>query len=50
MPGFAVRVDDDLLEDVFDENLGEFVEVEKRWPASLTDDQIRAIVAYERSL
>ena len=50
MPGFSSRVDDDLLEDVFDDDLGEVIEVSKRWPASLTDDQIRAIVAYERSL
>jgi mono/diheme cytochrome c family protein len=45
MPGFGVRVDDDLLEiDEFGE------EVSKNWPASLTEEQIRAIVAYERSL
>ena len=50
MPGFSNRVDDDLLEEVFDADLGEFVEVEKNWPASLTEDQIRAIVAYERSM
>ena len=50
MPGFSQRVDEDLLEEVFDEELGEFVEAEKVWPESLTDDQIRAIVAYERSL
>ena len=50
MPGFSSRVDDDLLEEIFDEELGELIEVEKVWPASLTDDQIRAIVAYERSM
>lgn len=50
MPGFSQRVDSDILEEVFDEDLGEFVEVEKVWPASLTEDQIAAIVAYERSL
>lgn len=45
MPGFGVRVDDDLVEiDEFGE------EVSKNWPASLTEEQIRAIVAYERSL
>lgn len=50
MPGFAQRVDTDILEEVFDEELGEFIEVEKIWPASLTEEQIAAIVAYERSL
>jgi mono/diheme cytochrome c family protein len=50
MPGFSQRVDDDILEEVFDEELGEFIEVEKVWPASLTEEQIAAIVAYERSL
>ena len=45
MPGFGVRVDDDILEiDEFGE------EVSKNWPESLTEEQIRAIVAYERSL
>ncbi len=50
MPGFSQRVDADLLEEVFDPELGETVETEKVWPPSLTDDQSRAIVAYERSL
>jgi len=50
MPGFSQRVDDDILEEVFDEELGEFIEAEKIWPASLTEEQIAAIVAYERSL
>lgn len=50
MPGFSQRVDSNILEEVFDADLGEFVEVEKVWPASLTEDQIAAIVAYERSL
>lgn len=46
MPGFGPRVDDDLVE--IDPETGE--EIDKVWPASLTIDQIRAIVAYERSL
>ncbi len=50
MPGFSQRVDSDILEEVFDEELDEFIEVEKIWPASLTEAQIAAIVAYERSL
>jgi len=50
MPGFSQRVDADILEEVFDEQLGEVIEVEKVWPASLTEAQIAAIVAYERSL
>lgn len=50
MPGFSQRVDDNILEEVFDEELGETIEVEKVWPASLTEEQIAAIVAYERSL
>lgn len=50
MPGFAQRVDDRILEEVFDEELGEVIETEKIWPASLTEEQIAAIVAYERSL
>lgn len=50
MPGFSQRVDDDILEEIFDEALGEFIETEKIWPASLTEEQIAAIVAYERSL
>lgn len=50
MPGFSQRIDDRLLEEVFDEELGELIEVEKVWPAILTEEQIAAIVAYERSL
>jgi len=50
MPGFSQRVDDSLLEEVFDEELGETIETEKTWPASLTEEQIAAIVAFERSL
>jgi len=50
MPGFSQRIDDKLLEEVFDEELGELIEVEKVWPAILTEEQIAAIVAYERSL
>ncbi|MGI9605246.1 MAG: c-type cytochrome [Acidimicrobiales bacterium] len=50
MPGFSTRIDDDLLEEVFDPALGEVIEAEKAWPASLTDEEIAAIVAYERSL
>lgn len=44
MPGFGARVDTNLVE------IDEFGnEVERVWPASLTQDQIAAIVAYERS-
>ena len=50
MPGFGSRVDGGLVEEVFDPTLEEFVEVSVEWPASLTEDQIAAIVAYERSL
>ena len=50
MPGFGARLDDDLMEEVFDPTLGEFIETPVEWPASLTEDQIAAIVAYERSL
>ncbi len=50
MPGFSLRIDDNILEEVFDAELGKSIEVEKVWPASLTDEQIAAIVAYERSL
>ena len=50
MPGFSQRVDSNILEEVFDEELGELIEVEKVWPAILTEEQIAAIVAYERSL
>ena len=49
MPGFGARLDSSLVEEVFDPNVGEFVEASVEWPASLTDDQIAAIVAYERS-
>ena len=45
MPGFGSRLDDALVE--IDEFTGE--EIERVWPASLTDEQITAIVAYERS-
>ena len=45
MPGFAARIDEDLVE--IDEFTGE--EIERVWPESLTEDQIIAIVAYERS-
>jgi len=45
MPGFSNRLDDDLVE------IDEFgVEVSKNWPASLTEEQIAAVVAYARSL
>jgi len=45
MPGFSNRLDDDLVEiDEFGE------EVSKNWPASLTEEQIAAVVAYARSL
>lgn len=50
MPGFSQRIDDNLVDEVFNEELGEFVETERVWPASLTEEQIAAIVAYERSL
>ena len=50
MPGFGPRISDGLVEEIFDPTLGEFVEVPVEWPASLTEDQIAAIVAYERSL
>ena len=50
MPGFGARQDSGLVEEVFDPTLQEFIEVSVEWPASLTDDQIAAIVAYERSL
>lgn len=50
MPGFGPRTDDSLVEEIFDPATGEFVEVPVEWPASLTEDQIAAIVAYERSL
>lgn len=44
MPGFGARVDTNLVE------LDDFGnELERVWPASLTQDQIAAIVAYERS-
>ena len=45
MPGFSNRLDDDLVE------IDEFgQEVSKNWPASLTEEQIAAVVAYARSL
>lgn len=50
MPGFGARQDGDLIEEIFDPTVGEFIEVAVEWPASLTEDQIAAIVAYERSL
>lgn len=50
MPGFGARQDSGLVEEVFDPTLQEFIEVSVEWPASLTEDQIAAIVAYERSL
>ncbi len=50
MPGFSNREDPDLVEKVVNPDTGEEEEVNKMWPPSLTDDQIRAIVAYERSL
>jgi len=48
MPGFSTRTDDDIIEKV-DED-GVTVERAKTWPASLTEDQIQAVVAYARSL
>lgn len=55
MPGFAIRQDDGLNADVQVEHVREFaVDVAGvptvQWPAILTEDQIAAIVAYERSL
>ena len=50
MPGFGARMDSDLVEEVFDPTTGEFIEQAVVWPASLTDEQLAAIVAYERSL
>lgn len=50
MPGFGARQDSGLVEEVFDPTLQEFIEVAVEWPASLTEDQIAAIVAYERTL
>ena len=50
MPGFGARTSGDLVEEVFDPTLEEFIERPVEWPASLTEDQIAAIVAYERSL
>ncbi len=50
MPGFGARIDGDLVEEIFDPTTQEFIEVSVEWPASLTEDQIAAIVAYERSL
>lgn len=50
MPGFGARLDDDLVEEIFDPTAQEFIEVSVEWPASLTEEQIAAIVAYERSL
>jgi mono/diheme cytochrome c family protein len=48
MPGFSNRLDSDLTEEI--EIDGVVMEVEKSWPASLTEDQIAAVVAYARSL
>jgi len=48
MPGFSTRIDDDISEEV--EVDGVTVEQSKEWPASLTEDQIQAVVAYARSL
>lgn len=45
MPGFGARTDTNLVE--IDEFTGE--ETDRVWPASLTEEQITAIVAYERS-
>ena len=45
MPGFGARTDEGLVE--INEFTGE--EESRVWPASLTDEQITAIVAYERS-
>jgi len=50
MPGFGSRVDSGLVEEIFDPTAEEFIEVSVEWPASLSEDQIAAIVAYERSL
>ncbi len=55
MPGFAVRQDDSLEAGIQDEHVQDFLtEVGGTpvvtWPASLTEEQIAAIVAYERSL
>ena len=55
MPGFAIRQDGDLVADAQVENVREFSvdvggEPVIEWPALLTEDQLAAIVAYERSL
>lgn len=56
MPGFGVRIDEDLVADAQAEDVQEFVELGATgepvvtWPASLDEAQIAAIVAYERSL
>ena len=55
MPGFGQRIDADLNAGVQAHDVQDFVqpsatgELEVVWPASLTDAQIAAIVAYERS-
>ena len=50
MPGFSNRVDASILEEVVDPETGELIEAEKSWPASLTEEQIAAVVAYARSI
>jgi len=55
MPGFSLRQDDDLDPTVQPHELDRFIVDTATgpgvvWPASLTDAQIAAIVAYERSL
>lgn len=50
MPGFSNRIDSKILEEVVDPETGELVEAEKNWPASLTEEQIAAVVAYARSI
>ena len=55
MPGFAIRQDDSLVAGAQVEHVQEFaVDVAGvptvEWPAILTEEQIAAIVAYERSL
>ncbi len=46
MPGFSNRLDEDVL--VLNEETGEREAV--NWPASLTEEQIAAVVAYARSI
>ena len=55
MPGFTLRQDDDLLPEVQPDEVAEFVQDTATgdavvWPALLNEEQIAAIVAYERSL